>query len=62
MQSNKKLKMNKLNFYIIGDKYIEYISGFDSHIAYQILRIKVMDIKDFCQNNIHILIYLKTRK
>ena len=34
MTNNKKLKMNKLNFYIIDDEYIEYLGKFDNHIAY----------------------------
>lgn len=28
------MRNNRLNFYTISDKYIEYISRFDSHIAY----------------------------
>ena len=34
MKNNKKLKMGKLNFYIIDDNYIRYLSKFDKHIAY----------------------------
>lgn len=34
MKNNKKLKIGKLNFYIIDDNYIEYLSQFDKHIAY----------------------------
>lgn len=34
MKNNKKLKMGKLNFYIIDDNYIGYLSKFDKHIAY----------------------------
>ena len=34
MENSKKFKMNKLNFYIIDDEYIEYLSRFDNHIAY----------------------------
>ena len=34
MKNNKKLKIKKLNFYIIDDNYIEYLSQFDKHIAY----------------------------
>ena len=34
MKSNKKLKLGKLNFYIIDDDYIQYLSEFDKHIAY----------------------------
>ena len=33
MKKTKKLKLGKLNFYIIGDKYITYLSQFDKHIA-----------------------------
>ena len=33
-KNNKKLKLGKLNFYIVDDKYIEYLSRFDRHIAY----------------------------
>ena len=31
---NKKIKLGKLNFYIVEDKYVEYLSKFDKHIAY----------------------------
>lgn len=34
MKDNKKIKLGKLNFYIVEDKYIEYLSAFDNHIAY----------------------------
>lgn len=34
MKNRKKLKIGKLNFYIIDDNYIEYLSKFDKHIAY----------------------------
>ena len=34
MKVTKKIKLNKLNFYIIDDNYIEYLSQFDKHIAY----------------------------
>ena len=34
MQNDKKLRIGKLNFYIIDDNYIEYLSQFDKHIAY----------------------------
>lgn len=34
MKKNKKLKLGKLNFYIIDDNYIQYLSKFDKHIAY----------------------------
>lgn len=34
MKDNKKIKLGKLNFYIIDDKYITYLSQFDKHIAY----------------------------
>lgn len=30
----KKLKLSKLNFYIIDDNYINYLSQFEQHIAY----------------------------
>ena len=29
MKNNKKIKLGKLNFYIVDDNYIEYLSGFD---------------------------------
>ena len=34
MKNNKKIKLGKLNFYIIDDNYISYLSNFDKHIAY----------------------------
>ena len=34
MKDNKKVKLGKLNFYIIDDNYIDYLSQFDKHIAY----------------------------
>ena len=34
MKDNKKIKLGKLNFYIIDDNYIDYLSQFDKHIAY----------------------------
>ncbi len=34
MKKNKKIKLEKLNFYIIDDNYINYLSKFDKHIAY----------------------------
>jgi len=34
MKNNKKIKLGKLNFYIIDDNYISYLSQFDKHIAY----------------------------
>lgn len=34
MKDKKKIKLGKLNFYIIADKYIQYLSQFDKHIAY----------------------------
>ena len=34
MKNNKKIKLSKLNFYIIDDNYINYLSQFDNHIAY----------------------------
>lgn len=34
MKNTKKLKLKKLNFYIIDDNYIRYLSQFDKHIAY----------------------------
>lgn len=29
MKNNKKIKLGKLNFYIVDDDYIEYLNGFD---------------------------------
>ena len=34
MKNKKKIKLGKLNFYIIDDNYINYLSQFDKHIAY----------------------------
>ena len=34
MKDKKKIKLGKLNFYIIDDNYIKYLSQFDKHIAY----------------------------
>ncbi len=34
MKNTKKIKLGKLNFYIVDDNYIEYLSQFDKHIAY----------------------------
>lgn len=34
MKENKKIKLSKLNFYIIDDNYIEYLAKFDTHIAF----------------------------
>lgn len=34
MKGFKKTKLGKLNFYIIDNNYIEYLSQFDKHIAY----------------------------
>lgn len=34
MKNNKKVKLGKLNFYIIDEEYINYLSQFDKHIAY----------------------------
>lgn len=34
MKDYKKIKLQKLNFYIIAEKYIQYLSQFDKHIAY----------------------------
>ena len=34
MRNSKKHKLKKLNFYIINDNYIKYLSQFDKHIAY----------------------------
>ena len=34
MKNSKKIKLGKLNFYIIDDNYIKYLSQFDKHIAY----------------------------
>lgn len=34
MKNNKKLKLEKLNFFVIDTKYINFLSQFDSHVAY----------------------------
>ena len=34
MKISKKIKLKKLNFYIIEDNYIKYLSQFDKHVAY----------------------------
>lgn len=34
MKNIKKIKLGKLNFYIIDEDYINYLSKFDKHIAY----------------------------
>ena len=34
LKNHKKIKLGKLNFYIVDDNYIEYLSKFDKHIAY----------------------------
>jgi hypothetical protein F3_02061 len=34
MNNTKKVKLKNLNFYTINDNYINYISDFDKHIAY----------------------------
>ena len=34
MKNKKKIKLGKLNFYIIDDNYIKFLSEFDKHIAY----------------------------
>ena len=34
MKNTKKIKIGKLNFYIVEDNYIKYLSKFDKHIAY----------------------------
>ena len=34
MKDTKKIKLGKLNFYIIDDNYVKYLSRFDKHIAY----------------------------
>ena len=33
-ETNKKLKLNKLNFYTVEESYIKYLNQFDKHIAY----------------------------
>ncbi len=34
MRNSKKHKLKNLNFYIINDNYVKYLSQFDKHIAY----------------------------
>ena len=34
MKDTNKIKLSKLNFYIVDDNYIKYLSQFDKHIAY----------------------------
>ncbi len=34
MKNSKKLKIRKLNFYIIDNDYIKFLSKFENHIAY----------------------------
>lgn len=34
MKISKKHKLKNLNFYIINDNYVKYLSQFDKHIAY----------------------------
>lgn len=34
MKNTKKIKIGKLNFYIVEDNYIKYLSKFNKHIAY----------------------------
>lgn len=34
MKNQKKIKLEKLNFFVIDDNYIKYLSQFDKHIAY----------------------------
>ena len=34
MKENKKQKLKKLNFYIVDEEYINYLSNYDKHIAY----------------------------
>ena len=34
MKDNKKLKLEKLNFFVINNNYINFLSQFDRHIAY----------------------------
>lgn len=34
MKNDKKIKLGNLDFYIVDDNYIKYLSGFDKHIAY----------------------------
>ena len=34
MKNNKKIKLGKLNFYVVDDNYIDYLRKFDKHVAY----------------------------
>lgn len=34
MKNQKKIKLGKLNFFVIDDNYIKYLNQFDKHIAY----------------------------
>lgn len=34
MRNSRKIKLGKLSFYIVNDAYIDYLSKFDKHIAY----------------------------
>lgn len=34
MKENRKIKIEKLSFYVIDDNYIKYLSRFDKHIAF----------------------------
>ena len=34
MKNTKKIKLGKLNFYIVDERYVSYLSQFDKHIAY----------------------------
>lgn len=34
MKDNKKLKLERLNFFVIDHNYINFLSQFDKHIAY----------------------------
>ena len=33
MKNQKKIKLGKLNFFVIDDNYIKYLSQFDKHIS-----------------------------
>lgn len=33
MRKDKKIKLGKLNFYIVNNNYINYLSKFDKHVA-----------------------------
>ena len=33
MKDTKKIKLGKLNFYIIDDNYVKYLDRLDKHIA-----------------------------